>query len=115
MRYETAHNLFISNKHWSKLTSCIDDVWMVDSQYYQRKWSMRYETAQKLSINNKHWSKLTCCIDDLWIVDSQYYQKHEAWDMKQFTSYPLTTNPEVNLPAVLMMCKLLIHSIIKEH
>ena len=35
--------------------------------------------------------------------------------MKQFTSYPLATNTEVNLPAVLMMCELWIHSVIKDN
>ena len=35
--------------------------------------------------------------------------------MKLFASYPLTTNIEVNLPTVLMMCELLIHNIIKEN
>ena len=39
----------------------------------------------------------------------------EAWDMKQFTSYPFTTNTEVNLPASLMISELLIHKIIKEN
>ena len=39
--------------------------------------------------------------------------KHEVY-MKQFTSYPLTTNTKVNLPPVLMMCELLIHNIIKK-
>ena len=34
--------------------------------------------------------------------------------MKQFTSYWLTTNTEVNLQAVLMMCELLIHNVIKK-
>ena len=52
MRYETVHKLSILNKHWSKLTRCIDDVWIVHSQYHKRKWSMRYETAHKLSIND---------------------------------------------------------------
>ena len=35
--------------------------------------------------------------------------------MKQFTSYSFTTNTEVNLPAVLMMCQLLIHNSMKEN
>ena len=35
--------------------------------------------------------------------------------MKLFTSYLLTTNTEVNLPTVLMMCELLIHNMIKEN
>ena len=35
--------------------------------------------------------------------------------MKHFTSYPLTTtNTKVNLPAILIMSELLIHSIIKQ-
>ena len=63
--YETAHKLFINNKHWSKLASCIDDVRIVDSQYNQKKSSKQYETFLKLSTNNKHWSKLTFWIDDV--------------------------------------------------
>ena len=35
--------------------------------------------------------------------------------MKQLTRYPLTTNTEVNLPTVLIVCELLIHHIIKEN
>ena len=35
--------------------------------------------------------------------------------MKQFTSYLLTTNIEVSLSTVLMMCELLIYNIIKEN
>ena len=35
--------------------------------------------------------------------------------MKLFTNYPLTTNMEVNLPSVLIMCELLIHNVIKEN
>ena len=48
------------------------------------------------------------------IGDLQYHPKNEAWAMKQFTSYLLTANTEVNLPAVLMMYELLISNIIKE-
>ena len=73
------HKVSINNKHWSKLTSCINDVWIVDSQYRQRKWSMKHETAHKLPINNNHQSKLTRCIDGVWIVDSQYHQR--KWSM----------------------------------
>ena len=36
------------------------------------------------------------------------------YDIKQHTSYPLTSNTEVNLPTVLIMCELLIHNIINE-
>ena len=35
--------------------------------------------------------------------------------MKQFTSYPLTTNTKVNLLAIQMICELLIHNIDKEN
>ena len=35
--------------------------------------------------------------------------------MKQLTHYPLSTNAEVNLPTVMMMRELLIHSIIKNN
>ena len=42
-------------------------------------------------------------------------KQNEASDVKQFTSYQLTTNTEVNLLPVLMMCELLIHNIIKEN
>ena len=35
--------------------------------------------------------------------------------MKQLTSYPLTTHPEVNLAPVSMTCELLIHKMIKEN
>ena len=35
--------------------------------------------------------------------------------MKQFTSYPLTTNTEVKLRCILLMCELLFHNIIKEN
>ena len=35
--------------------------------------------------------------------------------MKQFTSYPLTTNTKVNLPSVLMIIEFMIHNIIKEN
>ena len=125
--------------YWSPLNTevnlpvCIDDVGIVDSQYHQRKGSTRYETVHKLLITIEHWSKLTSCIDD---VGSQYHQEKgsmglitiehrsvlihniikqkEARDMKQFTSYWLPLNTEVNLPAVLMMWELWIHNIIKQ-
>ena len=35
--------------------------------------------------------------------------------MKQLTSYPLTTNTEINSLSEMMMCKLLIHNTIKEN
>ena len=42
-------------------------------------------------------------------------KENEIGDMKQLTSYPLTTNTEVNLPTVLMKYELLIHHTIKEN
>ena len=55
MRYETVHKLLINIEHWSKLTDCIDDVRIVDSQY-QRKGGMRYETVQNVLITIEHWT-----------------------------------------------------------
>ena len=55
MIYKTVHKLSINTKHWSKLTVCIDDVCVIDTQYHWRNWSMRYEAVHKSSINNKHW------------------------------------------------------------
>ena len=91
----------------------ICELW-IDLQYHERKWSRRYETVHKLCINYKHWSKLTGCIDECELLIHNIIKENEAQEMKLFTSYPLTTNTEVNLPTVLMMCELLFHNIIKE-
>ena len=116
MRYETVHKLLITIEHWSKLTSCIDDVGIVDSQYHQTKGSTRYETVHKF----KSWLPLNTEVNlpavlmmwELWIHN--IIKQKEARDMKQFTSYWLPLNTEVNLPPVLMMWELWIHNIIKE-
>ena len=42
-------------------------------------------------------------------------KENEIGNMKQFTSYQLATNTELNLLAVLMMCELLIHRTIKQN
>ena len=36
MRYKTFQKLSINSKHWSKPTDCIDDGWIIDSQYDQK-------------------------------------------------------------------------------
>ena len=38
------------------------------------------------------------------LLSNKIIKQKEARNMKQFTSYPLITITEVNLPAVLMMC-----------
>ena len=68
------HKLLITIEHLSKLTRCIDDVRILDSQFHQRKGGRIYEPIHKLLITIEHWSKLTICIDDVGIVDSQYHQ-----------------------------------------
>ena len=50
MKYETTQKLRTSSKNGSKLTSCIGDVWIVDSSYQQWKWSMKYETVHVIHL-----------------------------------------------------------------
>ena len=63
---------------------------------------MKYETVHKLVNKSKHWTKVTFCIDDTSIVDSQYHQTKGSTSYEKFHNL-LTTNIEVNLPAVLMV------------
>ena len=116
MRYETVQTLLINDKHWSKLTGYIDDVWVFDSQYASSK-KMNREIYMKhftryWGIGNTEVNLPTVLVTSELLIHI-IIKENEAWDMKQLTKYWVTTSTEVRLHTVLTMCELFICNLIK--
>ena len=107
--------LSTKSRHWKHLTSYIDDVWSVgDSQFQVCVASkMIHLTTCWLTHNVK--TKLTLSIDDEWVTEPHFHQRKWYMKMNHLASYQLIySRTGINLQAVLMAYKLLIHSFHKK-
>ena len=69
---------------------------------------MRYEIVHKLFMKSNTEVNLLSVLMMYELLIRSIIKGNEACGMKQFTSYPLTKNSELDLPPVLIMCELLI-------